>query len=173
MLDLNDYTLSGFLNKPHGVQGELKFTFHEGIFDPEKNYPFLFLKIDGYLVPFQAEYIDIVSTDSGYVKFEDLDTNEEAAKYTGYEFYIENKEVVEVEASSFGNAIVGFEVLDQDGNKVGVIDSFLDIPQNPVIEVSTTSEKVMLPFHESLIINFSNEKKSVALSIAEGLLWVK
>ena len=46
----------GIINKPHGVKGEVSFTFTDDVFDRTDECDYLVLLLDGILVPFFKEY---------------------------------------------------------------------------------------------------------------------
>jgi hypothetical protein len=65
------------------------------------------------------------------------------------------------------NVIVGLT-----GNlyEVGQITDFMDIPNNPCIEVETENGAVILPLHEDFILAIDPEYQEIVLQIPEGLL---
>ena len=67
----------GILNKPHGVRGELLFTFTDDIFDRvEADY--IVCLMDGILVPFYIEEYRFRTDTTALIKLEDVDTAEQA-----------------------------------------------------------------------------------------------
>ena len=54
--------------------------------------------------------------------------------------------------------------------EVGEITDFIDIPNNPCIEVETENGAVMIPLHEDLIISVDPEYQELIMKIPEGLL---
>lgn len=170
MLIQENFTKTGLINKPHGVKGELNIAFNTDWMDEDEQYDFLFIQKEGYLVPYKVEELFIISDDKGYVKFEDVDNNEDAALLTGSAFYLPNELLEDINPSRYDELLIGFRILNSNNNKVGTVTAFLDIPNNPVIEVQTQTELVLLPFHESLIINFDQENKTIILEIADGLI---
>lgn len=67
----------GKINKPHGLQGELSFSFTSSVFD-EVECPYLVCEVDGILVPFFIESYRFKNDDTALIKFEGIDTDEEA-----------------------------------------------------------------------------------------------
>jgi ribosomal 30S subunit maturation factor RimM len=63
----------------------------------------------------------------------------------------------------------------EDGNEedlceVGEITDFLDIPNNPCIEVETENGAVMIPLHEDLILSVDPEYQEIIMQIPAGLI---
>ena len=76
----------GVFNKPHGVRGELQFTFTDDIFDRvEADY--LICLMDGILVPFYIEEYRFRSDHAALMKLEGVDTAEQARRFTNVEVY--------------------------------------------------------------------------------------
>ena len=54
--------------------------------------------------------------------------------------------------------------------EVGEITDFIDIPNNPCIEVETENGAVMIPLHEDLILSVDPENRELIMKVPEGLL---
>ena len=54
--------------------------------------------------------------------------------------------------------------------EVGEITDFIDIPNNPCIEVDTKNGAVMIPLHEDLILSVDPENMEIIMQIPAGLL---
>jgi ribosomal 30S subunit maturation factor RimM len=75
-------------------------------------------------------------------------------------------------------ALVGWMVLtpenaddmDSDLYEVGEITDFIDIPNNPCIEVETENGAIMIPLHEDLILSLDPEYQEIIMQIPAGLL---
>lgn len=76
----------GVINKPHGIKGEVSFTFNDDIFD-RVECDYLVLLLDGILVPFFIEEYRFRSDDVALVKFEGIETAERARMLTNVEVY--------------------------------------------------------------------------------------
>ena len=99
----------GVINKPHGVKGEVSFTFTDDIFD-RVDCDYLILLMDGILVPFFMEEYCFRSDNVALVKFEDIDTAEQARKFRNVEVYFHNNVMGDKECLNSGNFFVGFPV---------------------------------------------------------------
>ena len=86
MIKLSDVYRIGCLGKPHGVKGEIAFSFDDDVFDRQEA-DFMFVMIDGLLVPFFFEEYRFSSDVVALVKFEGVDTLEQAADLTGCDVY--------------------------------------------------------------------------------------
>ena len=67
--------------------------------------------------------------------------------------------------------IIGLEVKDEDGNKIGVVSDVFPTGANDVYEVKREGEKpLLLPVIDSVVKNIDIEGKTVTVHILEGLL---
>ena len=81
----------GIFNKPHGIHGELSFTFTDDIFDRVEA-EYLICLLDGIFVPFFIEEYRFRSDTTALVKLEGVDTAERARMFTNIEVYFPVKE---------------------------------------------------------------------------------
>lgn len=160
----------GVINKPHGVKGEVSFTFTYDIFD-RVDCDYLILLMDGILVPFFIEEYRFRSDNSALVKFEDIDTAEKARMFTNVEVFFPIKYVEEQDEITSWNYFVGFTVDDVKHGTLGVISDVDDATMNVlfVIEKEDGSE-MLLPAHEEFILDIDHKKKRVEVEIPDGLL---
>ena len=76
----------GRFNKPHGVKGELSFTFTDDVFD-RTECPYIVCEIDGIFVPFFIEEYRFKSDTTALIKLEDVD-NEAVRVHLLYSMFI-------------------------------------------------------------------------------------
>ena len=94
----------GIFNKPHGIHGELSFTFTDDIFDRVEA-EYLICLLDGIFVPFFIEEYRFRSDTTALVKLEGVDTAERARMFTNIEVYFPVKHA---ERSRTGRTQLGF-----------------------------------------------------------------
>ena len=86
----------GLFNKPHGIHGELQFTFTDDIFD-RVDCDYLICLLDGIFVPFFIEEYRFRSDSTALVKLEGVDSAERARMFTNIEVYFPVKHAEEAE----------------------------------------------------------------------------
>ena len=160
--------------KSNGTDGELVMGFREiAPEDINLNEP-VFIVFDGLPVPFYIESFTKRGNTKALVRLTDICSMEDVEEIAGKAVYIEEDNLPEMTLEDDGfAALVGWMLLtpgmpDQlghDGNdddevvlyEVGEITDFIDIPNNPCIEVETENGAVMLPLHEDLILSLDPE----------------
>lgn len=162
----------GTLGKPHGVRGELSFHFDDDVFD-RVDADFLFVEIDGLPVPFFLEEYRFRSDEVALVKFDSIDTEEQAAGLTGCAVLFPRDLVDDdsEDATVSKAEIIGFEVIDAaDGKSVGRIEAVDDSTVNTLFDVATSGGSVLIPASHELITAIDRQARTITLSIPQGLL---
>lgn len=155
----------GILNKPHGVKGEITFTFTSDVWDRvEADY--LICEVDGILVPFFLEEYRFRTDHSAILKFQGMDTVEAVQEMTGLKVYFPHSLTPQDEEEGYTwQYFQGFRIEDAKGNGLGVIDSVDDATENVLFEVGD----LLIPAAEELIVNIDHEKKIIQMQLPEGL----
>lgn len=161
----------GKLGKPHGVKGEVSFLFDDDVFD-RVDADYLVLDMDGILVPFFMEEYRFKSNENALVKFEDIDTQDQARNLTGREVFFPRQLSDADEENLSWVEIVDFKLIDGTTQKsVGTIDSVDDNTINILFEVTSPEGKeLLIPASEDLIERVDAQKKEIWVNLPEGLL---
>lgn len=159
----------GVINKPHGVKGEVSFTFTDDIFD-RVDCEYLILLLDGILVPFFMEGYRFRSDNSALVKFEDIDTAEQARRFTNVEVYFPKKYMDEQEDVTSWNFFTGFRVEDVRHGYLGEITNVDDSTLNVLFVIEKDGEELLLPAHEEFILDIDRKRKVMKVDVPDGLI---
>ncbi len=169
--------------KSNGTDGELVMSFRE--IAPEDINPKepVFIIFDGLPVPFCIESITKRGNTKALVRLTDVCNMEDAEEIVGKTIYIENSNLPEMSLEEDGYAaLIGWTLLMPDGEEgvelgentelieVGEISDFIDIPNNPCLEVETENGAVMIPLHEDLILSVDPEYQEIIMQIPTGLI---
>ena len=165
--------------KSNGTDGELVMGFREiAPEDINLNEP-VFIIFDGLPVPFYIESFTKRGNTKALVRLTDICSMEDVEEIAGKPVYIEADNLPEMSLEEDGYAaLVGWMVLtpenaddmDSDIYEVGEITDFIDIPNNPCIEVETENGAIMIPLHEDLILSLDPEYQEIIMQIPAGLL---
>ena len=171
MIKRDDVYKIGKLGKPHGVKGEITFAITDDVFD-RVDADYLILDIDGILVPFFLEEYRFKNDDNVLVKFEDIDTQEQARLYTGCDVYFPRHLSDSDEENISWAEIIGFQLEDATtGKVVGTIDHVDDSTINLLFEITTPDGRdVLIPASPELIENVDSAQRVIKMSLPEGIL---
>lgn len=159
----------GVINKPHGIKGEVSFTFTDDIFD-RVDCDYLILLMDGILVPFFMEEYRFRSDTVALVKFEGIDTAEQARRFTNVEVYFPKKFMDEQDDVTSWNFFIGFRVEDVHHGYLGEITNVDDTTLNVLFAIEKDGEELLLPAHEEFIIGLDRKKKVMKVNVPDGLI---
>jgi 16S rRNA processing protein RimM len=162
----------GVFNKPHGIKGELSFTFTDDIFD-RVDCEYLICLLDGIFVPFFIEEYRFRSDTTALVKLERVDTSEQARKFTNVEVYYPKKYVEEDDSDDIPTwkYFVGFQVLDINHGNLGEIVNVDESTMNVLFAIEQEDgEEILLPAHEEFIMKIEKKKRVITVAVPEGLL---
>ena len=173
--------------KSNGTDGELVLGFREiAPEDINLNEP-VFIVFDGLPVPFYIESFTKRGNSKALVRLTDICSMEDVEEIAGKAVYIEEGQLPEMSLEEDGYAaLIGwmlltpaedfqaeFEEMPEDEPaliEVGEITDFIEIPNNPCIEVETENGAVMIPLHEDLILSVDPEYQEIIMQIPAGLI---
>ena len=177
--------------KSNGTDGELVLGFREIAPEDINLQEPVFIIFDGLPVPFYIESFQKRGNTKALVRLTDICSQEDVEEIAGKAVYIEEDSLPEMSLEEDGfAALVGWVLLtpagipDQVGDdeetagedeemelyEVGEITDFIDIPNNPCIEVETENGAVMIPLHEDLILSVDPDNQEIIMQIPAGLI---
>lgn len=160
----------GVFNKPHGIKGELQFTFTDDIFD-RVDCDYLICLLDGILVPFFIEEYRFRSDTTALMKLEGVESDRQARMFTNVEVFFPKKYLDEDDNEVLTwQYFIGFRVLDKQHGDLGEITAVDDSTMNILFCVEKDGEELLLPAHEEFIRNIDKKKREILVQIPEGLL---
>ena len=161
----------GLFNKPHGIHGEVQFTFTDDIFD-RVDCDYLICLLDGIFVPFFIEEYRFRSDSTALVKLEGIDTAERARMFTNVEVYFPVKHAEEAEDGELSwNFFVGFRMEDVRHGELGEVVEVDTTTVNTLFVVEQEEgEELLIPAQEEFIVEINQEKKLITVELPEGLL---
>ena len=171
MIKREDVYKIGVFNKPHGIHGELQFTFTDDIFD-RVDCDYLVCLLDGIFVPFFMEEYRFRSDSTALVKLEGIDTAERARMFTNVEVYFPVKHAEEAEDGELSwNFFVGFRMEDVRHGELGEVVEVDTTTVNTLFVVEQEDgEELLIPAQEEFIVEINQEKKLITVELPEGLL---
>ncbi len=161
----------GMFNKPHGIHGELQFTFNDDIFDRVEA-EYLVCLLDGIFVPFFIDDYRFRSDSTALVKLEGVDTAERARMFTNVEVYFPTKYVEEETKPEelTWDFFVGFRVEEVHHGYLGEIIEVDNTTINTLFIVNYGDEELLIPAQEDFIVSMDQKHKVIILELPEGLI---
>jgi len=160
----------GQINKPHGVNGEMSFSFTSDIFDRE-DIPYFVFEMQGILVPFFLEEYRFKGSTTGLLKLDGVTTDEQARAFYGLTIYLPKKFLEKVEDAEIElDYFAGFSLVDAERGVLGVISEVDQTTENVLFVIPTEDDELLIPAGEEYIDEIDHEKKIIYVRLPEGLL---
>ncbi len=170
MIKKEDVYKIGIFNKPHGIHGELSFTFTDDIFD-RVECDYLICLLDGILVPFFMEEYRFRSDSTALVKLDGVNSAERARAFTNIEVYFPKSLAGESEPEDLSwEFFVGFRVEDVQHGPLGEIVEVDNTTINTLFVVTHNDDELLIPAQEEFIEGIDQEQKLITVNLPEGLL---
>ena len=161
------YLSVGFLRRPHGVHGEIIMNLHTDYPERMKKGRKLFIG---------EEHKPMTLTNvrphglGMLVKFNDVDTPEDAGLYRNQWVYVQTKDVPLPEGQHYKHELLGLKVVDENDNPLGELVEILETGANDVYVVRDDSGKeILLPNIPSVILDLDLENGFLRVHLLEGL----
>lgn len=165
MLREEDCYMIGSLGKPHGVRGEMLFSFSDDVWQTHRD-GFLFCKVEGILVPFYVEEYRLTGETRALVKLEGIDSPDEAREMLGDEVYVPYSLKRDSGDETYSwQYFKGFTLTDKGGREIGRIDEVDDSTENVLFCIGDT----LIPAAEELIEDIDHDNRTLTMALPEGL----
>ena len=160
----------GQVTKPHGVNGEMSFSFSSDVFDSEDILYFIF-EMQGILVPFFLDEYRFKSNSTGLLKLDGISSDEKAREFSGLTIYLPKKYLDKVEDAEIElDYFAGFTLIDAEKGNLGVISEVDQTTDNVLFVIPTKNDELLIPAGEEYIEEIDHDKKVIYVRLPEGLL---
>lgn len=157
----------GQIGRTHGIHGEVTFNFTDDVWDRVES-EYLFLRVEGILVPFFIEEYRFRSDSIALIKFLDYDTTDDVLFLVGCEVFFPYALTPEADenAEYTWRYFTGFTFYDENAGLIGTIDRVDESTQNILFQVGTR----LIPATEEWITNINHKERTIHMALPEGLL---
>lgn len=160
----------GHTTKSRGISGQIKLKVSTEFIPDLTKARALFINLDGSRVPFLIEHIE--DGNQLVVKLDAVENPESANALLSKEIFLDSNEVSH-EALNFTKEthyLTGYAIYDQDKKSLGEIIELIEYPNQLLAKLIINSKEALIPVHDDLILDVNEEKKTLNLEIAPGLL---
>ena len=171
-INKDDCIAVGYIQKPHGLKGEVLLIFDKEFEGDFEELEFFFIEVDGGLVPFpiEDEGLRFKTDDCAICKFEFIDSLTKARELVGCKVYVFEHEIIEHEEPGVVSTLIGMRVFDEKFGDIGLISRVDDFSGNLVITVDHPRAEIMIPLSDNIITSVDNEKREIHLNCPNGLI---
>lgn len=171
MIQRDELIKIGQFNKPHGVRGEISFTFTDDVFDRGES-PYIVCCIDNIFVPFFIEEYRFKSGSTALVKLMDVADEKSARTFSNLEVYYPKRYYVEGEEEATpDDYFIGYTICDITHGGLGVVEAIDDSTVNALFVVATPNgSELLIPIQEVFVRAIDEEARIIHMDLPDGLL---
>ncbi|WP_037319046.1 ribosome maturation factor RimM [Salegentibacter sp. Hel_I_6] len=156
-----------------------KFSFKgEVLIKLDTDVPEMYLEMESVLieynenlVPFFIERSNLQKSTLLRVKFEDIETEQDAEDLIGALTYLPLTMLPDLEEDQFYfHEIIGFDVIDSTHGNIGKITSINDSTAQALFEIQHGEKQILIPMNDEFIEKIDKENKTIYLTTPEGLV---
>lgn len=172
MIEKSDCIKIATIAKVHGVSGEIVVRADAGFSAQDIENQFLFVEIDGGLVPFCVEEFREKNHEDALVKFEFVDTKDDAVRLVDSAIYIDRKWLkINDEDEIKEGILIGFSAFDKS---IGEIGEIVEIDEqngmNPLFVVRKNERETLVPITDDFIVEIDQSTRKITFDLPEGLV---
>jgi 16S rRNA processing protein RimM len=169
MINRNEIFPIGKIEKTHGLNGELAFSFTTDVFDTA-GADFFVLEMEGIFVPFFIESYRFKSDTTGLIKFDDINSEEKARELSSHEIYLPIRFLSEMDESEIGlEYFIGFSLMESD-RLIGIITGVDESTDNALFIVEQNNDEILIPVVDEYISEIDHENRILHVDLPLGLL---
>ena len=131
----------------------------------------VFIDKNKNLIPFFIERSSLHKSTLLRVKFEDIDSEEDADKLLKSELYLPLEFLPQLTGNKFYyHEIFGFEAEDLSFGLVGIVKGVNDTTNQAILEIDRNGSEILIPLIDDFIKSVDREQKKIILAVPEGLI---
>lgn len=161
----------GKIVKKYSFKGELLIKIDSDDLEIYEDLDAVFVELRNNLVPFFIETSQFHKSELLRVKFEDVDTEQDADALLKCDVYLPLEFLPELEDDKFYfHEIIGFTVEDVNFGKVGIIKSVNDSTAQALFEIDRDGIEILIPMNDAFIKKVDKKNQTILVETPEGLI---
>ena len=160
--------LLGTISKKHGYKGELNIKVGISSFSFLKKLDHVFIEIDNNLIPYFFNYIKFKNNNIALIKFEDINSEQEAINLIGKEIYLPIDLLPEDESHTSSH--LGFLVIDESHGTLGKVIGIQENKTQSLYIIQFHEKEILVPIVDQIIKTIDKEKREIHIQTPSGLL---
>ena len=166
-----DCFLVGTVFKFHGYKGNVNIYNDDDILFDFSVLEFFLIELDNKLIPFFIDRARRTKPNVVLVKFEDVNSEEDARKILKKKVFLPKELFPEKDDNEISEKqLIGYSVIDREMGKLGKITFINSKTAQKLIYVSKDGKGFYFPWHKQFVKNIDTEKGIMEVEIPEELL---
>jgi 16S rRNA processing protein RimM len=168
---LDDCFELGHIQKPHGLKGEVSIFLDSDFPEYYEEMGSVFVLQGTGLVPFFIEYLQLGNDSRAIVKFEEIDTVDDAKALQSSKLYLPLDALPELEDDQFYfHEIAGYTVEDIALGEIGEVTQVYAAGPQELLAVDYKGTEVLIPIQDEIVLELNKKEGRIIVSLPEGLL---
>jgi 16S rRNA processing protein RimM len=131
----------------------------------------VFVDYDDNLVPFFIEKSSLQKSNLLRVKFEEVDTEEDAEDLLKLDVYLPLSMLPELNDDQFYfHEVIGFSVEDVNYGPVGTLTGVNDTTSQALFEIEKDGKQILIPMNDQFLKKLDKKNKKIIVETPEGLI---
>ena len=131
----------------------------------------VFVDYNKNMVPFFIEKSSLHKSDLLRVKFEDVNSEEDADDLMKAEIYLPLSLLPKLDGDKFYfHEVIGFRIVDRSFGKVGIIKRINDSTAQALFEIDRNGIEILIPMNDEFIDRVDRQANTVYVNTPEGLI---
>ena len=166
-----DCFLFGTIFKLHGYKGAVNIYNEDDIPFDFSTLDYFLIELDNELVPYFIERARTTKPNVVLVKFEDVNSEEEAKKIHKRKVYLPKDWLPKTDKNEISEKqLIGYSVIDIKMGKLGEISFVNSKTAQALIHVNKDGEEFCFPWHKQFVKNIDTEKGIMEVEIPKEFL---
>lgn len=131
----------------------------------------VFVEYDNNLVPFFIERSNLQKSNLLRVKFEEVDSEEDAEDLLKCDLYLPLNLLPELSEDQFYfHEVIGFTVEDVNYGTVGTLTGINDTTSQALFEIEKDGKEILIPMNDEFLQKVDKKNKKIIVQTPEGLI---
>ena len=166
-----DCFLVGTVFKLHGYKGDVNIYNEDNIPFDFSTLKYFLIEKNNELIPFFIEWARLTKPNVCLVKFEDVNSEEEAKKIHKRRIYLPKDWLPKKEKNEISKKqLIGYSIIDIEMGELGEISFINSKTAQTLIHVSKDDEEFCFPWHKQFVKNIDAEKGIMEVEIPKEFL---
>jgi len=158
----------GIISKKHGYKGDVNIKLDVNSSKKFKELDYLFIDLNGKLVPFFISSLSFKNNNIALVKFENINDEDSANSLIGKSTYLKLDLLREDERPL--QALIHFQVIDKKYGELGQVIAIQENNFQDLIVIDFKGSELLIPYVENYIEFIDNIKKEIHMQTPDGLI---
>ena len=161
----------GKIVKKYSFKGELLVKLDTDEPEIYDNLDAIFVELKNNLVPFFIERSQFHKSQLLRIKFEDVNSEEDADALMKSNLYLPLELLPKLEGDKFYfHEVIGFTVIDVNFGEVGIIKTINDSTAQALFEIDRDGIEILIPMNDDFIKKLDRDNKTIHVETPEGLI---